>query len=384
LRSITIIFNTRTAAPRLVLPLLIALPAAFAPSSAYAQSANDDLYGVPGAASPAADSANAVTAPRPRRVDTVAAPIAAPADSARTPSAPRPRITRETTINPLDVQKGAYRNPKKALFMSLMIPGLGQAYVGQSTFNYARAAFYFGTEVTLGALWYQYAVVKYDREVKRYRRYADAHWSQGEYEEQMFQASPPAAFEVINPYRASYCDAVQHRDRGSQTEEGLYHGCVDPMDSVARYSEFKSTYDDRNLFGAGANPDSVGKNRAKFADPVEFYALIGRYQEFIAGWDDATGVSYSDSAITGTSAHRDTYAAMRQKAQDYSRMQAWFIGGIVLNHIASAVDAALTARANNKRLYEGEARWYDRLHVDGGLAFEAGRPRTHMLAQISF
>lgn len=117
---------------------------------------------------------------------------------------------------------------------------------------------------------------------------------------------------------------------------------------------------------------------------MEFYALVGAYQEFIAGWDDAMSVAYSDSGITGESANRDVYNAMRRKAQDYSKMQAWFIGGLVLNHIASAVDAALTARHHNRVLYEGEARWYDRVNLDGGLAFDRGRPMTHLSARLSF
>ncbi|MBR6918170.1 MAG: hypothetical protein IKN38_08305, partial [Clostridia bacterium] len=36
----------------------------------------------------------------------------------------------------------------------------------------------------------------------------------------------------------------------------------------------------------------------------------------------------------------------------YADMQVWFIGGLILNHIVSAVDAAITANAHNKVLYE--------------------------------
>jgi hypothetical protein len=107
-------------------------------------------------------------------------------------------------------KRGEYRNPKRALFLSLVVPGLGQAYVGQSTFNYVRAGAYFATEVTLGVLWYQYTVVKYDREVARYRRLADEHWDQRAYEAMVSQNAadtdgnrvrcdvpPPAREEVL-------------------------------------------------------------------------------------------------------------------------------------------------------------------------------------------
>ena len=377
--------------------------------SAFAQ---DDLYGVPdtkpGTEKPPASAAPVETvaspkkiavvdsAPQPPRVDTSAASVAPvvpavvpaiPAPDSTKPSRPRV-ITRETTVNPLDTRRGTYRNPKKALFMSLVVPGLGQAYVGQSTFNYSRAALYFGTDIVLGAFWYHYTVVKYDREVKRYRRYADTHWSQGAYENAAFSASVDPSFVDVNPYRAAYCDAVQRHGHGIAGEEALYNGCLDILDpadaSGAPYQNFRAQYDDSRWFGAGAAPDSVGMRRAGYSDRVDFYALIGRYQEFVGGWDDVTGLAYSDSAVSGTSANRDTYAAMRGKAQDYSRMQAWFIGGIALNHIASAIDAAITARRNNKRLYDGEASWYDRIGLDGGMAFEGGRPFTRMTATLSF
>jgi hypothetical protein len=381
---------------------------------------DDDLYGLPGsstpsspstpAASPApADTAERLDAtpvpPAPLAEDTAvrldsgttsvvpaapAAPVVAPV--VPTPPTPRARVTRETTINPLDVKKGSYRNPKKALFMSLLVPGLGQAYVGQSPYTYARAAVYFGTEVTLGLMWYQYTVVKYDRVTARYRRFADEHWSQGVYENKAFDESAVENFEVVNPRRQSFCDAVQERE--SVGGDIAYRGCLNLLDADSaalsnNYTQFRTNTDDRALFAAPfgtgvANPDSVGRIRGRLADPVEFYALIGGYQEFIAGWEDAVNVIYSADSITGTSLQRDRYNAMREQAQDYSRMQAWFIGGLVINHIASAVDAALTARYNNRVLYEGEARWYDRVKMDGGLAFAAGRPRTHMTARLSF
>ncbi len=317
---------------------------------------------------------------------TPADPVMGDDASASTPDdtvrAPRPRVVRETTISPLDTERGEYRNPKRALFLSLVVPGLGQAYVGQSTFNYVRAGAYFATEVTLGVLWYQYTVVKYDREVARFRRLADEHWDQGTYENAVagLPADQPVLFETLNPYRGIYCDAVQP---GPSTS-GLNRGCREPYSSDAGiqqdYATFRATMNDDTSAVARST------RRANFPSPVDFYELIGQRQEFIFGWSDAQGANYnlSDSTVMGTSAHRDRYNAMRQQAKDYSRMQAWFIGGIILNHIASAVDAALTARYYNRVLYESEARWYDRLHLDGGLAFDHGTPRTHMTAWLSF
>ena len=93
---------------------------------------------------------------------------------------------------------------------------------------------------------------------------------------------------------------------------------------------------------------------------------------------------FGDSSITGTSAYRDEYVSMRARANRYARMQAWFLGGMVINHIASALDAALTARYHNRQLYETESMWYDRLHFDGGLVLDQGWPKTNLTASITF
>lgn len=352
--------------------------------------AGSDPYGIDAPSTPStpstpatpADTTPAVVPPAPVTPAPVATPVP-PADT--TPRAPRPRLTRETTINPMDVRKGSYRNPKKALFMSLVVPGLGQAYIGQSAFTYARGAAYFATDVTLGLLWYNFSVVKYDKQVKTYRAYADEHWSQKTYEDSvaLFASGnvDQFLFDRFNPARGTYCTAVQ--DGSTPISARFLKGCQTP------YSDDQTVVVDYDAFrNSIGNDPAAGRSarRAAFPDPVSFYEAIGANKEFIFGWDDAIGAGFdlSDSTIGGASAHRDTYNGMRQKAKDYSRMQTWFIGGIVLNHIASAVDAALTARRHNRVLYQGESRWYDRVNLDGGMAFDEGRPRTQLTASLTF
>ncbi len=292
---------------------------------------------------------------------------------------PRPRVVRETTVNPLNAIKGRYRSPKKALFMSLVVPGLGQAYVGQSVLNYSRAAAYLGVDIALGILWYQYVVIKHDRQVKKYRRFADENWSQKRYEDSLSLHSDSTKFAAQNPFRESYCDAVVRNSAGD-ADDSLRVGCKDLNNF--NYRTFQA-YFARDFTGADS-ADSVHNMRAGFEDIFSFYELIGKEQEFIAGWKDANNVSYArDSLITGTSAMRDQYISIRGTANRYARMQAWFLGGIVVNHIASAVDAALTAHHHNQSLYQSETRWYDRLHLNGGLAFD-GAPRTVLTASVAF
>ncbi len=297
----------------------------------------------------------------------------------------RQRLVRETTINPMNELKGHYRSPKKALFMSLVIPGLGQAYVGQSTLNYVRAAGYLGIDVALGIFWYHYVVVKQDAEVNKYQRFADANWSQSKYEDSIQANENNGSFATQNSFRSTYCeDVVQGGANG-----GLdLQGCEDPVVQSSGYSHFQNvvnSHDYGNVTPASAQSDSIHAWRANFPNSFSFYELIGKEQEFIAGWKDAQSVTYADSSeVSGTSAMRDQYVAMRATANRYARMQAWFLGGIVVNHIVSALDAALTARAHNMSLYQTETTWYDRLRFNSELGFDGAWPRTTVVATVSF
>ena len=322
------------------------------------------------------------------RPDSIKAPVAvvvqSPDSAAKTVAAdtgvrkPRPKVVREATINSINEMKGRYRSPKTALFMSLIVPGLGQAYVGQNAFNYSRAAVYFGTDILMGALWYHYTVVKHDREVKHYRAFADQNWSQTNYEDST-KVYPVSTDRGLA--RKVYCDAVQ--DVSTGTGQIQYNGCLDPLaapNSTRNYSLFHDYIKGREDLGV----DSTHALRAGFPDTYQFYEMIGQDQEFVAGWRDVQNFSFADSVFHGTSSLRAQYISLRATANRYSRMQAWFVGGMVINHIASALDAALTASHHNRELYETQAMWYDRLNFDGGLAFDQGWPLTHLTASFTF
>ena len=135
------------------------------------------------------------------------------------------------------------------------------------------------------------------------------------------------------------------------------------------------------------NPKSLKEEmkKVKFDSPSEVYQLIAD-DAYILGWDDigdedvsvATSLALDDpnsatEPLAKTeSDHQKQYRSMRGKANDYADMQAWFFGGLILNHIISAVDAAITANSHNKALYEEELSWYDHLHFDSGLSFVDG------------
>ena len=281
-------------------------------------------------------------------------------------------------VNGIDEMKGRYKSPRKALFMSLVVPGSGQMYVGGSNFTYVRGGIYLALEAGLWGGWYYYSVNKYDKQVDKYKKYAQSHYSIGQYEKRMRG--------LYNADAVNYESEFRRRYLGTRETfcEGIYgtattHRCYDRDKLYSNDAEYVNDF--------VKNPKSLKEEmkKVKFDSPSEVYQLIAD-DAYILGWDDigdedvavATSLALEDpnsatEPLAKTeSDHQKQYRSMRGKANDYADMQAWFFGGLILNHIISAVDAAITANSHNKALYEEELSWYDHLHFDSGLSFIDG------------
>ena len=245
--------------------------------------------------------------------------------------------------------------------MSLVVPGAGQLYVGGSTFNYVRGAVYLALEGALWGSWYYYSVYKYDKQTDRYKNFAKKHFSAHQYESKMHDLrngldDSDEESKFVERYlssRESYCKSIY----GDASTNGCYTG-----DASTEMTKDNNHVNHLNgsfsLYNSGS-----------------FYSTIAG-SAYVLGWDDvendtpvsALNLGDRDLEVVplGESANWKTYRSMRSKANDYADMQAWFFGGLILNHIVSALDAAWSAHAHNKVLYEEELSWFDRLHFEGG------------------
>ena len=281
-------------------------------------------------------------------------------------------------VHGIDEMKGRYKNPRKALFLSLLVPGAGQMYVGGSTATYVRGGVYIALEVFMWSGWGYFSIYKYNDQVKKYKRFAKDHYSIGRYEVAMrnlYNAGGKLySNEFNNRYmgtRKSFCEAIygDAGNAGCYRENALYEGD----------SRHLGLFGDKDVM-LGDEMNAFSKETKRdFNKESELFQLISE-DAYVLGWEDAESVIVSDldletpnsetAALSKSgSDYQRKYRSMRRDANDYADMQAWFIGGLILNHIVSAVDAALTANAHNKVLYEEDVSWYDRLHFDSGVSF---------------
>ena len=278
-------------------------------------------------------------------------------------------------VHGIDEMKGRYKNPRKALFLSLLVPGAGQLYVGGTTATYVRGGVYLALEVMMWSGWGYFSIHKYNEQVKKYKKFAKEHYSIGRYEYEMRSLYNTEADlyggAFNNRYmgtRKSFCEAIY--GSAGKADGGCYHENVLFEDDAKHLNQF-----------SGKNKklgDEMKSFKRDFSKESEVFQLISE-SSYVLGWDDVDsptlasdlGLEDPNSEIVslGESENLKKYRSMRRDANDYADMQAWFIGGLILNHIISAVDAALTANAHNKVLYEEDVAWYNRLHFDSGISF---------------
>ena len=282
-------------------------------------------------------------------------------------------------VHGIDEMKGRYKNPRKALFLSLLVPGAGQMYVGGSTATYVRGGVYIALEVFMWSGWGYFSIYKYNDQVKKYKRFAKDHYSIGRYEVAMrnlYNAGGKLySNEFNNRYmgtRKSFCEAIY----GDAGNAGCYHENA-LFESDSRHL---GLFGDKDVMLGDEMKAFSKETKRDFNKESDLFQLLSE-DAYVLGWEDAESAIVSDlnletpnsetaSLSKDGSDYQRKYRSMRRDANDYADMQAWFIGGLILNHIVSAVDAALTANAHNKVLYEEDVSWYDRLHFDSGVSFK--------------
>ncbi len=196
----------------------------------------------------------------------------------------------------------------KGVVFSALIPGAGQAYNG----SYLKGALFLAIEVAalVGHFHYQNKGQDFEDD---FERLADANWNEDAYWDWMSQIS-----------------GVSRNDRAGLQE-----------------------YESNNF--SHFLPDEKSQ---------QYYENIGKYNQFVVGWDDFreetlgsdtfTETHYRSGFYTGTrlediSPTRTEYFVIRTDSNDNLKRATNLVTVAFLNHVASALDAGLSIKRRNQR-----------------------------------
>jgi len=114
-------------------------------------------------------------------------------------------------------------------------------------------------------------------------------------------------------------------------------------------------------------------------DAQQRYEMIGKYAQFVFGWDDVDAGYSTDLAVMRTlSPRRLDYEAQRNESNKHLKRASVVVGLAVLNRIASAIHASWHARSLEQN---GVPR---RIWVDLNTLDPRGRPAPGALVGLRF
>ena len=201
------------------------------------------------------------------------------------------------------------KSPRRAFLLSAVLPGAGEFYAGAPK----RAIGFFGVEAVALGLYFTWKGKGDDIE-QEFRGVANASWD------------PVAYLEWRTSTRASRFSSITH---------------ALPCSSLV----------------ANANtPEELQKSLKGCSgrETQKYYELIGKYNQFIAGWSDVVDHDGNlaeptdiDSVESFSSQKRFKYEDRRNDSNRYLKRAGNVLGVVLINHALSAIDAARAARAHS-------------------------------------
>jgi hypothetical protein len=227
---------------------------------------------------------------------------------------------------PVEIGESAQSEKKsvaKAMLLSAVVPGLGQAYIG-GRWGYATGGVMAAADMF--SMWRYFTNTgKGDDKKSEYQAWASDHYSTGRFTEYVRDTI------VVN----------------SGTEDFNFGVCTDSLiyDETACWKKIREVFP---LYDEGSGA---------------FYEQIGSEDRYIFGWDDwgAGGVSEElwvnwdprtdlPVGVPTTSANRAIYQGMRTDADDSYGTADRYAWIMVIGRVVSMVDAAIMARLRNRDL----------------------------------
>ncbi len=249
--------------------------------------------------------------------------------------------TEENLSDTLEVFSSRKYSPLTAGLLSAILPGAGQLY----TKNYWQSAAFFGAEVIMWVLYSKYEN-QGDQRTALFQRYADEHWSVVTY---------------VNWIKSNYIN------------EASKYAMEIPNAQPPPWNQIDWTQLNLCEEEIGRLSQSGFSHKLEVHGEQQYYEMIGKYQQFGGGWDDAAtfkpgGFTKQDIINANVSPRFLAYSQMRGDANSSYNIATTVSYVIVANHIFGALEAAWNA-----------ARFNHKIHLEGHI-----QSRTLYNQQVEF
>lgn len=268
-----------------------------------------------------------------------------------------------------------YRSPKKAMFMSLLLPGLGQAY----TKKYWKTALFGAIEASLIGFSIKHAVDGRDKK-RDAQRFADQHFNVDTfftfYEDFEQIISPESIdvdiymiFDTLSKYKKKF--TPEKLDDFESSERQDFDDAVGNDAFVQGWDDCEPSF---NATGFDIS-DSTDKYYFRTPNTTDSIWVLNMYEI-----GSNTLINYN---VFGYSKNQTKYREMISLSDHYYKVSTILIFFIVANHVASAVDAFISARAFNDKLLHKESLW-QRITIDHHVAFAPNDFRSQLGIRVRF
>lgn len=262
-----------------------------------------------------------------------------------------------------------YRSPKRAMFLSLLVPGLGQLYAR----NYVKAGAFLAAEAAVVGVVVKLRMDGNERK-KKARRYANVHFD-------------TAAFYGFHEDLAGWLPLSDPESPGKFSGAGeldsvMYNIFFRELDTLKNDWRSDPAQDGDRYYGDIRDPMYVrgwSDCEPEF-DRVEGYDLGSvqsyRYESYSSQHDDITWLlnildpQTGDTVKTGVfgySQEQERYNSLVADYNKYYKASNAMFFVMLGNHLFAAIDAFITARVYNARLLKEKSAW-ERIHVDHRVA----------------
>ena len=258
-----------------------------------------------------------------------------------------PAIQAEDSVGGIDVNSPNFKYPGKAMLYSLIVPGGGQLYVHQPI----KTVVFLGLEVIAILALRNYNQQGLDQD-QAFKDSADVHWDFRRWIDRSSLFAGPGWEQLPTV--------------GTQGTHSLDYFVV--MSEGGRPELFGKTSDERFL-QLYFDPDTTGRVFVKMND--EYYENIGKYNQFLSGWDDADpalpNIDETPSGPVARTVQRDAHLSLRAEANRLKSTAGYLASAIMFNHVLSAVDAIFATAKWNRRnaLRVGGRLWFDPAYTLG-------------------